>query len=37
VIPSQPLAIGPGYQRNLDASETAYRPSIVPEPPPLPQ
>ena len=37
VLPSRPLAIGPGYQRNLDASETAYPPSIAPEPPPRPQ
>jgi hypothetical protein len=37
VIPSRPLAIGPGYQRNLDRSETAYPPSIAPGPQPPPQ
>jgi hypothetical protein len=28
VIPPRPLAIGPGYQKNLDQSETAYPPSL---------
>lgn len=31
VIPERPLAIGPGYQRNLDRSETAYPPSMSPK------
>ena len=29
VIPPRPLAIGPGYQKNLDGSETAYPPSLT--------
>ena len=28
VLPERPLAIGPGYQKNLDASPTAYPESI---------
>lgn len=28
VLPERPLAIGPGYQENIDASESAYPPSI---------
>ena len=33
VLPERPLAIGPGYQRNLDESATAYPPSISMRPP----
>jgi hypothetical protein len=28
VLPERPLAIGPGYQKNIDESTTAYPPSI---------
>ena len=28
VMPQRPLAIGPGYQKNLDGSESSYPPSI---------
>jgi len=28
VLPDNPLAIGPGYQPNIDDSETAYPPSV---------
>jgi hypothetical protein len=34
VLPERPLAIGPGYQPNIDASETAYPPSVGSTPPP---
>jgi hypothetical protein len=27
-LPERPLAIGPGYQKNIDASTTAYPPSL---------
>ena len=33
VIPARPLVIGPGYQENIDASETAYPPSLIVPPP----
>lgn len=28
VLPERPLAIGPGYQQNIDGSDTAYPPSL---------
>ncbi len=28
VMPDRPLAIGPGYQKNIDGSTTAYPPSV---------
>ena len=34
VLPERPLAIGPGYQKNIDESTTAYPPSINMTPPP---
>jgi hypothetical protein len=34
VLPERPLAIGPGYQKNIDESTTAYPPSINMRPPP---
>jgi hypothetical protein len=34
-LPERPLAIGPGYQKNLDGSESAY-PESVGETPPKP-
>ncbi len=37
VMPPRPLAIGPGYQQNLDASSTAYPPSLNRAPAPPPQ
>jgi hypothetical protein len=33
VLPERPLAIGPGYQRNIDASEVPFPPSIYRAPP----
>ena len=35
VLPERPLAIGPGYQTNIDRSTTAYPPSLS-GPPPAP-
>lgn len=35
VLPERPLAIGPGYQENIDESETAY-PQSLGEPAPAP-
>lgn len=32
-LPERPLAIGPGYQKNLDQSNSAYPPSIASHPP----
>ena len=37
VMPARPLAIGPGYQRNLDESESAYPPSMAVKPPAAPR
>lgn len=38
VLPERPLAIGPGYQKNIDASTTAYPPSLnAPKPAPQPK
>ena len=36
VLPEKPLAIGPGYQKNVDGSVTAYPPSIGSNPPEQP-
>jgi hypothetical protein len=33
VLPERPLAIGPGYQQNIDASTTPFPPSIYRVPP----
>jgi hypothetical protein len=33
VLPERPLAIGPGYQKNIDGSTTAYPPSLNAKPP----
>jgi hypothetical protein len=33
VLPDKPLAIGPGYQTNIDESPTAFPPSIYRKPP----
>jgi hypothetical protein len=33
VLPERPLAIGPGYQTNIDRSTTAYPPSVGSTPP----
>lgn len=32
-LPQRPLAIGPGYQKNIDESATAYPPSVGATPP----
>jgi hypothetical protein len=32
VLPERPLVIGPGYQQNLDESETAFPDEIMPAP-----
>jgi len=32
-LPARPLAIGPGYQKNIDESTTAYPPSVGARPP----
>jgi hypothetical protein len=32
VLPDRPLAIGPGYQKNIDGSTSAYPPSIGADP-----
>jgi len=37
VLPERPLAIGPGYQKNIDESTTAYPPSINVDPYGAPQ
>ncbi len=37
VLPERPLAIGPGYQKNIDESTTAYPPSISADPYGTPQ
>jgi hypothetical protein len=34
VLPERPLAIGPGYQENIDASTAPFPPSIYRQPPP---
>jgi hypothetical protein len=36
VLPDKPLAIGPGYQKNIDASDSAYPPSVGSVPPAKP-
>jgi hypothetical protein len=36
VLPDKPLVIGPGYDKNVDGSVTAYPPSIGSNPPELP-
>lgn len=33
VLPERPLAIGPGYQKNVDESETPFPPSLFQSPP----
>ena len=33
VLPDRPLAIGPGYQKNIDASTAPFPPSIYRVPP----
>jgi len=37
VLPERPLAIGPGYQRNIDGSTEAFPPSLYRSPPGSPQ
>jgi hypothetical protein len=32
ILPARPLAIGPGYQRNLDESTSPFPPSIFRDP-----
>jgi hypothetical protein len=33
VLPARPLAIGPGYQQNIDESATPFPPSLYRSPP----